>query len=87
MAQPTEIEKKSLETHVELCAQRYLFLEQKLESLEKKVTTVDEVIHEIHDAVFDLKDKRNNQLISWGIGIIVTLGAIIGYLLKTFVIN
>jgi hypothetical protein len=87
MAQPTEIEKKSLETHVELCAQRYLFLEQKLESLENKVTTMEGVIHEIHDAVFDLKDKRNNQLINWGIGIIVTLGAIIGYLLKTFVIN
>ena len=34
MADTTEIEKKSLEAHVELCAERYRFLEEKLESVE-----------------------------------------------------
>ena len=34
MADTTEIEKKSLEAHVELCAERYRFLENKLEMVE-----------------------------------------------------
>ena len=40
MADTTEIEKKSLEAHVELCAQRYKFLEDKLESVEEKCVTL-----------------------------------------------
>ena len=39
MASPTEIEKKSLEAHVELCAQRYLFLEEKLETRRGKLSS------------------------------------------------
>ena len=34
MADTTDIEKKSLEAHVELCAERYRLLETKLESME-----------------------------------------------------
>jgi hypothetical protein len=37
MVEPTDIEKKSLEAHVELCAERYKFLETKLESVEPVV--------------------------------------------------
>jgi chromosome segregation ATPase len=40
MADTTDIEKKSLEAHVELCAQRYKFLEDKLESVEDKCVTL-----------------------------------------------
>ena len=32
MVDTTDIEKKSLEAHVELCAERYRFLENKLET-------------------------------------------------------
>jgi hypothetical protein len=32
--EPSDIEKKSLEAHVELCAERYNHLELKLETLE-----------------------------------------------------
>ena len=37
MADTTDIEKKSLEAHVELCAERYKFLETKLDSLEAHI--------------------------------------------------
>jgi hypothetical protein len=37
MSDATEIEKKNLEAHVELCAERYRFIEEKLESLEGKI--------------------------------------------------
>jgi len=33
----TSIEKKNLETHVELCAERYKFLETKLETVKKRL--------------------------------------------------
>ena len=37
----TEIEKQSLEAHVELCAERYGKLENKLETVEKKVEKLE----------------------------------------------
>jgi hypothetical protein len=37
---PTELEKESLEAHVELCALRYGQLESRLTNLEEKVATI-----------------------------------------------
>jgi len=85
MVQTTDIEKKNLETHVELCAQRYKFLEQKLETVEQKVTGLETVIREVHDMVQALAEKRNDQIIGWGMGIIGTLGAVIAWLVMTYV--
>ena len=47
MADTTDIEKKSLEAHVELCAERYRLLETKLESMDEKITTLFNVIAEL----------------------------------------
>lgn len=44
MSQPTEIEKENLEAHVELCAQRYAALENRLTSIEDKVNSLTEVV-------------------------------------------
>ena len=44
MANPTQIEKENLEAHVELCAQRYDALETRLESVEKKISTLQDTI-------------------------------------------
>jgi len=85
MVQTTDIEKKNLETHVELCAQRYKFLEQKLETVEQKVTGLEIVIREVHDMVQAMAEKRNDQIIGWGMGIIGTLGAVIAWLVMTYV--
>ena len=87
MASPTEIEKKSLEAHVELCAQRYLFLEEKLETVEAKVSGVKTTVEDLHDMLGKVIDKRNDQLINWGVGIIAALTTslvwiIIHYVLK-----
>ena len=70
---PTDIEKKSLEAHVELCAQRYQFLEEKLDTLEQKMSHQATLICEVHEIVQKMSDKRNDQLIAWGLGIIGTL--------------
>lgn len=70
MSETTDLEKKSLEAHVDLCAQRYRFLEQKFVQVEEKITDQGQVIREVHDMVHAMGEKRTDQMISWGIGII-----------------
>lgn len=87
MADTTDIEKKSLEAHVELCAARYRFLEEKLETVEQKVSGLGTTMTEIRDMVQQSVSKRNDQLIAWGVGTIGVMIGIIGYLLAVFVIK
>ena len=70
MIEPTEIEKKSLEAHVELCAERYNALDEKLSTLDNKINSACTMIKEVKDAVSKMAEKQNDRLISWGIGII-----------------
>jgi hypothetical protein len=85
MADTTDIEKKSLEAHVELCAERYRHLELKLENLDSDVSSVKTLAKEIHATVTKMDDRRNNQIIGWGIGIIGFLTATVGWLLTHYV--
>lgn len=54
MSSPTEIEKKSLEAHVEICAVRYANLDTKLENLEKRMDKVEEHLIDIKQCVSGL---------------------------------
>jgi predicted RNase H-like nuclease len=85
MVEPTDIEKKSLEAHVELCAERYNALENKLEHVESKISRLETVMQEVHEMVHAMAQKRNDQIISWGIGIIGVLAAAVGYLITHYV--
>jgi hypothetical protein len=82
---PTDLEKKSLEAHVDLCAQRYRFLESKMEAVEQKIASINSVVGEIHDMMHAMTQKRNDQLLNWSLGVGTTLIGIIGYLLVTYV--
>jgi hypothetical protein len=44
MSNPTNIEKENLEAHVELCAQRYDALEQRMNSVEGKLSTLQDTV-------------------------------------------
>jgi len=44
MSSPTRIEKENLEAHVELCAQRYDALEQRMSSVEGKLGTLQDTV-------------------------------------------
>jgi len=44
MSNPTRIEKENLEAHVELCAQRYDALEQRMSSVEGKLGTLQDTV-------------------------------------------
>jgi prefoldin subunit 5 len=87
MVDTTDIEKKSLEAHVELCAERYKFLETKLESVEDKLTTVVSSVASVKDTVQAMSTKNSDRLISWGIGIIVTLLGTVAWMLQHYVLK
>jgi archaellum component FlaC len=87
MSEATDIEKKSLEAHVELCAERYNQLEQRFEHVDDKINGLEKLMREVHDMVARINEKRNDQLISWGIGIIGVLTATTVYLITTYVLK
>jgi hypothetical protein len=87
MSDPTDIEKKNLEAHVELCAERYRFLEEKLETVETKIGDLNGTVDNISVMLSQMITKRNDQLISWGLGAIGALVTILGYIIVEFVLK
>lgn len=85
MRDTTEIEKKSLEAHVELCAERYRFLEEQMESVEAKVTTVGQTVKEVKSMIGIMSEKRTDQILNWGLGLIGLLTTAIAFLLVQYV--
>ena len=85
MSEATEIEKKSLEAHVELCAERYNQLEARFEHVDSKISHLDTLLREVHDMVQRMSEKRTDQLIGWGVGLIGALAAAVIYLVTHYV--
>ncbi len=85
MVETTDIEKKSLEAHVELCAERYNALENRLDHVDSKISNLADMIREVHDMVQRMSEKRTDQLIGWGVGLIGTLTAAVIYLVTNYV--
>ena len=85
MVDTTDIEKKSLEAHVELCAERYRMLELKVETVEKEISEVKSMVTDVHSIVRRMGEKRNDQLIAWGIGIIGVLLGVVGWLTAHYI--
>lgn len=70
-----EIEKKSLEVHVELCAERYAALDSKLENLERKVDELASHIVGIKETLAGVGEKQSKQLLTIGTAIVTVLMA------------
>jgi prefoldin subunit 5 len=87
MVETTEIEKKSLEAHVELCAERYNALETRIEGLDANINKVADMVAEVKSCVHKMSEKRTDQLIGWGVGIIGFLVATVGWLVSHYVIK
>jgi hypothetical protein len=83
----TDIEKKSLEAHVELCAERYRSLELQLASANNSISSLKIMITEVHEMVQEMGAKRNDQLIGWGIGVIGFLVATVGWMISHYVLT
>ena len=69
----TDIEKKSLEAHVELCAERYSNLETKLNTLDDRMDKIEGHIVDIKDSLGRVGGENNKTLITIGTAIFVAL--------------
>ena len=82
MTNTTDIEKKNLEAHVELCAERYAALDSKLTNLEKRISHIETNVVEIKETITKNTGGINKQLITIGTTIIgVMFTAIISLLI------
>lgn len=79
----TDIEKKSLEAHVELCAERYSNLDTKLSNLETRMDKLEGHIVDIKDSLLSNDSGHYKILITIGTTIIGVLVAGIITLLAT----
>ena len=83
---PTDIEKESLEAHVELCAQRYDAMKDNMERVEDRLTNVELIVKQIKEMLIEKENKAYVKLLNLGIAIIGSLlTALLGigiYLIK-----
>jgi prefoldin subunit 5 len=71
----TNIEKKSLEAHVELCAERYNSLDTKLNNLEARMDKVEDHLVDIKTALSNQDSSQYKTLVTIGttiIGVLIT---------------
>ena len=65
-----DIEKESLEAHVELCAERYSRMEEKFENVEKRLSSVETVLVEIKDCIQESNNRRHRENFKYAVGAI-----------------
>jgi predicted nucleic acid-binding Zn-ribbon protein len=77
----TDIEKKSLEAHVDLCAERYKNLDEKLENLETRIDKIETHVIEIKERVSGSGVESYKTIITIGTTVFgVLLSAVLGLL-------
>lgn len=69
------IEKENLEAHVELCAERYKNLNDKLENLDDRMHKIESLMLEIKSSIESKPNESNKTIIAIGTTIV---GAMIG---------
>lgn len=72
-SQPTELERTSLEAHVDLCALRYAQLDSRLSTLENKVDEIHEDIVEGQKSLTKVVIGTAGTVIAGVLGIVVTI--------------
>jgi hypothetical protein len=80
-------ERESLEIHVDICAQRYALILQRLDSVDSRFDRMETVVQEIHSRITKNQDQTLKTYLMWAGLIITGLISTTGYLLATFVIG
>jgi chromosome segregation ATPase len=79
----TELEKQSLEAHVDLCAERYGHLEQELKNLQQTTTATNSRLDRLEEMIKKISDRLTEKENSALRTIIKIAGTIIVALLGT----
>lgn len=81
MKPPSDIEKESLEAHVELCAIRYNNLETKIDNLEQRLDKLEMHMVDIKNSLSSKVEGQNKQTITIFTSVISILAAgLIGFI-------
>lgn len=81
MSTPSDIEKKSLEAHVEICAVRYGALDTKLNNLEQRMDKMEMYLIGIKESLENKMEDRSKSVMGWTISILgILLSALLGYI-------
>lgn len=81
MKPPSDIEKESLEAHVELCAIRYNNLETKIDNLEQRLDKLEMHMVDIKNSLASKVEGQNKQTITIFTSVIGILAAgLIGFI-------
>lgn len=73
LSQTTQLERESLEAHVDLCAMRYLQLDTRLSNLEKKVDGIHTDIIEGQKSMTKVIIGTAGTVIAGVLGIVITI--------------
>lgn len=81
----TDIEKENLEAHVELCAERYKNLENKLTNLDQRMTKVEEHLIAIRDSIAEKSGGNDKTIITIGTTLFAASISAIAVLLVNYI--
>ena len=82
-----DAEREDLGTHVDICAQRYAQLINKLDSVDQRFDRLESVVREIHDRVINTREDTLKTYLGWAGVIIAVLLSSTAYLVTRFVIG
>ena len=85
MSTTTDIEKKNLEAHVELCAERYKNLDNKLSTLDNRMTIIEGHIVDIKESITNKTGGIDGRIITIGTTIVGVMFSAIIVLLVNFI--
>ena len=84
-------ERESLEAHVDLCAERYEKMDEKMNTMETRLVKVETIVSEIKNMLIEKETLAYKKLIGIGVGIIgsllTTLVGLVIYIAKLHVVN
>jgi len=83
MSTITELEKTNLEAHVEISVEREELINMQLHDIKIQMIETNEEIKRINALITAIVNHRQNQLITWGAGIISVLISAVAFLTYT----
>jgi len=82
-------ERESLEAHVDLCAERYDKMENKMDTMELRLAKVESIVSEIKSMLIEKETLAYKKLVGIGVGIIgsllTTLVGLVIYIAKSHI--
>jgi chromosome segregation ATPase len=76
----SDLEKKSLEAHVDLCAERYSQLNDKLDQMDQRLGNLEITMQDLNRTVNTFKHETVTRYLTWAGVIIATLCGTVGWL-------